>query len=447
MANHPEIIAGLGELNRESKEMTSQFQPLQAAVISVDITPPIGVRLDGYGARKDPSNDIHDPLFATLLVFKAGEKCVALVTLDLVAVTLEFTNRVRASISHELGISEDSILVSASHTHSGPAGFLGRVPILSHVEDPVLQEICLRRLAGAALWCNNHFQPVRISLGRGEVHDIGRNRNDPVAGLTDYEVIVLRVDDAAGRPLAVLMNYGCHPTVLGPDNLAISADYPGAARLALNKIYPRTVFLFTNGATGDVSTRFTRRGQGYSEVERMGHILAGEVLKVIQIATPVDEVALSGQIHPVHLDYRQFPSEVDAQAQLEQLEADLAKMQSTGLPHGEIRKAVTRVEGAQAQLSMIKNYGSTSFAETQVQVLHIGPLALVAMPGEPFTRTVMDIKAQSPAQLTAVVSYANDYRGYFPDAASISAGTYEALTSPYDESAAKLLAQAALVLL
>jgi hypothetical protein len=46
-----------------------------------------------------------------------------------------------------------------------------------------------------------------------------------------------------------------------------------------------------------------------------------------------------------------------------------------------------------------------------------------------------------------VVSYANDYRGYFPDAASITAGTYEALTSPYDESAARQLAQAALALL
>jgi hypothetical protein len=427
--------------------MTNQFQPLQASVMSVDITPPIGVRLDGYGARKYPSSDIHDPLFATLLVLKAGEKCAALVTLDLIAVTLEFTNRVRASISQELGISEDSILVSASHTHSGSAGFLGRIPLLGRVEDPVLQEICLRRLAGAALWCNSHFQPARISLGRGEVHDIGRNRNDPVAGPADYDLIVLRVDDATGQPLAVLMNYGCHPTVLGPDNLAISADFPGAARLALNKIFPRTVFLFTNGASGDVSTRFTRRGQGFSEVERMGHILAGEVLKVMQVATSVDEVALSGQIQPVHLNYRHFPSEVDAQAQLEQLEADLARMQSAGLPHGEIRKAVTRVEGAQVQLSMIKNYGSSSFAETQVQVLRIGPLALVAIPGEPFTQTVLDIKAHSPAQSTAVISYANDYCGYFPDAASISAGTYEALTSPYDESAAKQLAQAALALI
>jgi len=437
----------LGEIKPESKPMTNLSTDLQAAAIAVDITPPIGGYLDGYGARKDPSNDLHDPLSASLLVLKAGETGAALVTLDLVAVTADFTGQVRAAVSHELGIPKNAILVAASHTHAGPAGFIGRVPLLNQVEDPALREIYVRRLAGAALWCSNHFQPAKISLGRGEVHDIGTNRNDPVAGPSDTAVTVLRVDDAAGQPLAVLMNYGCHPTVLGPDNRAISADYPGAARQALTKVYPHTVFLFTNGATGDVSTRFTRRGQGFGEVERMGNILAGEVLKVMQVANPVDMGTLSGQIQPLRLDFRHFPSAETAQAQLEQLEAELTGLRSAGAPHGEIRKAVTKVEGAQSQLAMIKSFSSQTFAETQVQVLQIGPLALAAMPGEPFTRTVLDIKARSPAQTTAVVSYANDYRGYFPDAPSIAAGTYEALTSPSDESAAYQMTQAVLALL
>jgi hypothetical protein len=82
-----------------------------------------------------------------------------------------------------------------------------------------------------------------------------------------------------------------------------------------------------------------------------------------------------------------------------------------------------------------------------MQHLQIGGLALVSVPGEPFTRTVLDIKKRSPATHTAVVSYANDYQGYFPDAISIVDGDYEALISPYGADVAEGLGQAALGLL
>jgi neutral ceramidase len=424
--------------------MADQPGTVTAAVLAVDITPPIGTWLDGYGARKGASDDIHDPLHATLFVLKTASAGVALVTFDLVAVTLKFTNRLRAALVPVLEIPPEAILVSASHTHSGPAGFIGRVPMLSSAEDPVLEEIFLRKLSGAAVWAKNHLQPVKLSMGQGEIHDLGRNRNDPTAGLTDYEVGVLRVDDLRGQPLAVLMNYGCHPTVLGPENLAISADYPGAARAALGKIYPGTVFLFTNGATGDVSTRFTRRGQGFGEVERMGNILAGEVLKVMQVVTPIEEVTLSGRVSPLRLALRHFPSAEAAQQKIEQLQAELAAMRAAGLPHGEIRIGVTKLEGAQGQLAMAQVFAGADGVDTQLQVLRIGPLALVALPGEPFTRIVLDIKKQSPVHPTFVVSYGNDYRGYFPDAVSVAAGTYEALISPYNETVGSQLVQAAL---
>jgi hypothetical protein len=71
----------------------------------------------------------------------------------------------------------------------------------------------------------------------------------------------------------------------------------------------------------------------------------------------------------------------------------------------------------------------------------------VGLPGEPFTGTVLDIKNQSPYPYTAVVSYANDYQGYFPDALSIAEGDYEALISPYGADVAEHLGQVVLGLL
>jgi hypothetical protein len=80
-------------------------------------------------------------------------------------------------------------------------------------------------------------------------------------------------------------------------------------------------------------------------------------------------------------------------------------------------------------------------------MLRIGPMALVTMPGEPFTHIVLEVKKHSPIHPTFVVSYGNDYRGYFPDAISVAAGTYEALMSPYDETVGDKLIQTALALL
>jgi neutral ceramidase len=436
----------MGELTPTAREMMSQSIDLQAAVIPIEITPPIGVRMEGYGARKDPSNDVHDPLYATLLVLKSGNSGVAIVSFDLLAVALTFTSRLRAALSPIIGIPQQGIFVAATHTHSGPAGFLGRIPLLSGDEDPLLQEVALRRVTGAGIWASQHLQPAQLAIGVGHVQGIGLNRNDPVNGLADDEVTILRVDGADGQPLAVLMNYGCHPTVLGPSNLAFSADYPGAARAELKKIYPRTAFLFTNGATGDVSTRFTRRGQGFDEVERVGRILAGEVLKQLQLVTPAQEADLSGQVSPIKLALRPLPPLEIAQQQLDQLQAELEDARRADRPPGEIRKAITKVEGAQIQLTRVQSEAHAAFVETQIQLIKIGPLALLAIPGEPFASTVLAIKAKSPIRPTAVVSYGNDYRGYFPDAAAIDAGTYEALTSPFDETAADQLAQTCLAL-
>jgi len=245
----------------------------------------------------------------------------------------------------------------------------------------------------------------------------------------------------------VMMNYGCHPTVLGYQNLFFSADYPGAARTTLRRIYPDTVFLYTNGASGDISTRFTRRDQSFGEVERMARILSGEVLKVMQMTVTQESVPLRAWIVPVDLKFRPFPPADEAQREVQRLQAELKRLKAAGASHGEIRRATTRVEGAIGQAQMAEGFAGLTHHSSQVQLLEIGDLALVGLPGEPFTRTVLEIKQRSNRPYTAVLSYANDESGYFPDVVSITEETYEALISPYGADVAEELREAALHLL
>jgi len=235
--------------------------------------------------------------------------------------------------------------------------------------------------------------------------------------------------------------------VLGADNLQVSADYPGSARAALRSLYPRTTFLYTNGASGDVSTRFTRREQTFPEVLRMGRILAGEVLKVMETTVTRDEAELRGRLESVELKFRSFPAPAEAQRELERLQAELEALKASGAPHGEIRVATTRVEGATVQQILAEGLAGRAHNVSQVQVLKIGELCLVGLPGEPFTRTVLEIKGPSKAPVTAVVSYANDEQAYFPDALSVAEGTYEALVSPFGPGVADRLREVALRLI
>lgn len=421
-------------------------ETLFASAVEIDITPPRGYHMDGYAARTEKSQGSHDPLMGQVLLLKSNEKQIAIICLDLVAVDMEFTTLVRNGIQEGIGLPPENILVSCSHIHSGPAGFMPPHPGFSTSSDPELQRYVAQQLVIAALMANKQLQPVHLGIGRGAVEGIGLNRNDPYADV-DKEVIVLRVDSTSGNPIAVLMNYGCHPTVLGYSNLQYSADYPGAARANLRKIYPETVFMYTNGASGDVSTRFTRRDQTFQEVERMGRILSGEVLKVMQTITTRSGSFLAAYVEPIVLSFRHFPSESEAELELSALKEELKSLKNSGADHGAIRKATTRVEGATGQLVMGKELAGKTSYNSQVQVLMIEDLALVGLPGEPFTKTVLEIKRASPIPDTAVVSYANDSRGYFPDDETIAKRSYEALISPYGAEVSAGLRETAIKLL
>ncbi len=421
---------------------TSRSTDVHAGAAEIDITPPIGGRMAGYGARTQVSQGIHDPLHAGLLYFKKESAQMLLICLDLICVDLSFTNRVRAAIQQATGIPANAILLACSHTHSGPDGFMLDMPALKSWPDPELQDMLIRKLSGAARWAQQSARPARLSRGLNRADGIGLNRNDPQSGPSDPQVILLRVDDENGRPLAVLFNFGCHPTIMGYDNLLLSADYPGAAKAALRQHYPDTVFLFTNGAAGDVSTRFTRRSQGFPEVQRMGLILAGAVLSAMQTSHPLPVEQIAAALEPVTLPLRVFPEPAQAEAKLAEQRQNLAKLQAANAPSGEIRKAITRAEGAQGQVVMSKEFAGQTHFETEIQALHIGAMNLIALPGEPFTRTVREIKAMNHFPVM-VISYANDYKGYFPDATSVQQGTYEALTSPYDHTAAEILLETA----
>ncbi len=271
---------------------------LLAGVGKANITPPIGTPLAGYGARRGaPSTGVHDPTEARALILDNGIERIVFVSVDHLGFDHGMVERIRAIASEATHILPDHIFVMSSHTHSGGGSYMEMLPILANVLagkfDPKIRALYEEKTADAIIAANKTLKPVRIAFGSGEARGISRFRSTwPPDGPVDPEVGVIRIDSVAtGKPMAVLMNFAAHPTVLGPENLTYSADFVGYARDTLERMIGGDVMaVFANGAQGTIAPRAFLGADAWQRAENVGAILAAEVFKVTMMIKPQDSV-------------------------------------------------------------------------------------------------------------------------------------------------------------
>src|SRR5208283_1130719 len=234
---------------------------LKAGVAKVDITPPVGVPLWGYELRD--STGTLDPLYARVLVLEVGEKRLALVTLDLGRTFgRDSIDRLRAAAKASSGISY--VFVTATHDHSAPS-----LQDKYRNGTPAWETAMLEKIGNAIAEAHRNAAEARLGVGYGVAY-IGHNRHRLNADGTvtcfehnptqvptspvDPTVAVLRVDAADGRPLAVIVNYACHPVVFGPDNTQYSTDYVGVMEKTVEEAMGgQPMCFFLQGAPGDIN--------------------------------------------------------------------------------------------------------------------------------------------------------------------------------------------------
>ena len=452
-----------------------------AAATRVDVTPPAGTPLAGYGARGDAvATGCHDPLEAGLfwlhddtLTHDTGTDDtgtddtgtddtgtdVVWVALDVVGVDVELTRAVSAAVAGALGRPGAVVLLCASHTHSSAAYWFHRPagPAAFGAEDRAasapLRARLVDRIAAAAAELPQRLAPVRLLAAEGPVHGVGANRHRP-DGPHDPSVGVLAAVDGAGAAVGVLVNYASHPTVLGHDNLRWSADWPGATRRALagalhelrrSGAEPPPV-LFLQGAAGDASARFVRRAQSFDEADRLGGLLAAQSLTALLDGATEVQGPIAVRRGSVTLPSKpSLPPEV-AREHEEQARLAWESVRRTD-PDGSPaeRLARTRYEGAWVDRAMAETPLPATF-ELPLTVVAIGRHAWVHLPVELFTTFGLRIRAEAPFEATRVVGYTNGYFGYVADAAAHRDSAYEAGVSFFGAEAGDRLCAAAIEL-
>jgi len=395
---------------------------LLLAAAALDVTPPPGHRLDGYSARTALATGTADPLRASMIwLGTAGEPGVLWLTLDAIAVGNELVTELAAAAGSAAGIPPSQVVVSASHTHSGPSGWTGEIhPVIPAEREPALYEPLIDAVANASL----PRQPVKASWRSIEVVGVGANRHRK-NGPHDNTAGILALHALDGSLEAVLLDFACHPTTYGPENLRWSADWPGAARAALGP----AVVGFLQGAAGDVSPRFTRQGRDAAEVARLGGLLASRVREAL--AGPgleLPQSAPSIRRTTINLAVRELPSPGEAAAIVAAAESAV----HGGVDDPSVRIAQTRLDGARGQALM----AAASLPETldlPISVVTLGDVCWVNLPVELFAIHGACLQADSTHPITRVVGYTDGYYGYIVDPSAAESGVYEGLITFFDQ--------------
>ena len=371
------------------------------------ITPPDprGHPLAGYIARKRLSRGVHDDIFIRVLLVEA-EESLAVASLDLLAVDERMVEDLRRISRRVLG--NVFTLVAATHTHSSLATLFSN-PLLTYGSSVFREdyyEFFLER-AERAFEQSSSTELAKLSLHATRVEGVGADRNHPGRPV-DNTARILCFKTPTRRVL--LVNYGVHPTVLGPENTYISSDLVGYAVRFVRERGGVDGVVFVNSAAANVSTRYTRRAQSFEEAERLGARLAEQVLKAISEEgeeLSIESIRVEAHFFPVRYE--------DPRVKLLELLGSLPSL----VARSRGRRARTLVESLRAILLLAGIQGrALTPGESRVEVdwVAVGnSLGILALPFE--VHTDLAKRFESKAVLSGVkhfllFSYANGYYGY-----------------------------------
>ncbi|MBR2353220.1 MAG: hypothetical protein IKC59_08430 [Clostridia bacterium] len=409
-----------------------------AGFSEVDFTPSFGImpgEFEPYFAR-----GCHLPLLASACAFTDGGETVVMVSCDHLHFPNEDADTIRHNIAKETGLPLRSILIGATHTHTGPP--LSVDCWYSH-GDPLAASVVIKRVVQAAVNAVHNqkegatfgigiTEEKRFSFCRDWILKDGTKRTNPGYGredldhpytTPDYSVNVMRVEQD-GKIAALIVNYANHPdNHRKEERTKFSPDYPGYMRRELKRIYGEDVtVLFFNGACGDVNDldfknetdHATYRRPDVCPPEEIGKGLAETVSALVDtISATESKMTIRAVSSYITVNHRQITLEEIAWATdvLNRAKEDFSKNAS-------------ELATASVYLTKIAK-GIPAMVDIECMIWQLGSWAIVALPGEIYTELGRTLKEKSPFENTLVFELVNGSIGYvIPDCVR-GDGSYE----------------------
>jgi neutral ceramidase len=433
---------------------------LTAGTAKIDISPDKGIELAGYPHYPRYNTGIHDPLYASCLYLCSDNVELMFISLDLLFFSKKYYKEIAGKINKKTGIPEKNIIISCTHTHSGPWAS-GRLDIESLQKglqpDPDYLKTLKEKMITAALEASAAAFPAAIGTSSGTCgreNGVGGNRRDP-DGPSDPGVYVTGVKDENGVLRACVINYALHPTFLHADNTLVSADYPGYMRKYIEKRYPGSIMLFMQGCSGDQSSRHFRIGQSFSEADRVGTLLGAEASRVLDLMIYKNSAKIIVSDKDLEIGIRRFPEKSDAEEKLRTAEKEYRDLAEKNAPYIVLQDANVRLLGAEDMLGYIvmleKGAGIELYDDekpAQIVAVSIGEGRIISMPGEVFVEFGLEIRNRFKNRTIQIACNSNGcLPGYVYTRDSLITGGYEVDTSMLSEDMGENMADTAVSLL
>ncbi|HEX8439037.1 neutral/alkaline non-lysosomal ceramidase N-terminal domain-containing protein [Archangium sp.] len=356
--------------------------PLRAGAARVPLQPPYPVVVAGYKPPRPEASQADVTPQARAVVLAAGEVKVGVVSLELLLVPDAVVAAVRERAA-DLGLQ--GVAVVATHSHSSLGGYDAR--LVSQLAGTgryrkAAQEAVVAGASAALHEAAARLSDVTLEVGEAQEPGLVRSRSggeEPDGRLTRA---VLR---GAGGPVAELLVFAAHPTVVPRERASLDPDWPG--RLSQLREEQGGVTLVLQGAGGNASISFDE-GEGVEKARAYARTLAG-----------LAERAAPGAVGETRLAFAR---------------AEVA------LPRPDSSRLVPSYSRAAGD-----NFLCTSASKvTEVGALTLGPLELLMLPGEPTVGAGSVLLRRTGA--TGVLGLADGYVGYVETPERVEAGEGEA---------------------
>ena len=378
---------------------------MKIASFDLKITPPVGCCLAGYGPNQE-SWEVHDDLMLNGLLMDDGQHKSALFGFDLIGMDASLVRKIRRGCAEVLQTEESFIVISCSHTHEGPDT---RSNYRTNLLQPYCDELVEKTIAACAEAAKKEWRETdvyfysaaaRVNINRrycgpeNICRFLPTNRSlEPLAdGITDPEVGMLFFRDPQTRcPVEIVVNFAAHPLAahsIGRGSHFISADYPGVIR---KLVYEATGAhcTFVTGAAGDQFPIDSEIGPQNLDT----------------IAKPIVREVTRGMC--------------DAFRKPDKFRLPDAQLKSMIVPYEAVPRADYPVEKRRP------NFRDCPVYKMELQLLSIGDICFVGVPGELVAELGLEIKWHSPFRRAFVLYNSTDYVSYICHANAFVSGGYE----------------------
>lgn len=342
------------------------------------INSPFPTKQCGHLSQTEELFVYHDDLEARILYLATDKQTILHISADILGIDSAARLKLQDYAKEYFKDAELHLITSATHTHyANDARNPRYVAYFIKVVEEGIRELKLAE-----------SDDIKVQYQMIKYAEIGKSRISGYESNNEYLSLIRFAVE--GKAWLNLIIHNCHPTILQANVPYFSAEFPGYVLRQLRLHYPQEEFTYISGASGDISTRFTRPNQAYEAVEFLGNKLVAKIKEL---------KANKVYAGPLKLDYREEAIAYDYEfnaIDLSNIRTNISQRERETIGFGQKMRAM-----------MEKNKDMLP-SEATLAALDLGVIRIVFYPNEIFSTWLDALDLRK----SILVSYSNGYGPY-----------------------------------